>query len=209
MVIGEIVGFKCWSALRIIFFHCALKFNLKYFTFDHSWERNNSKKSRTRWLVDVRHCSCLAGKRYCDIWVEVNEFEPNTWCGQIISSLFWCLITAFTLCSAATWCCETGSECHCESVCRNHLFWSNKCSMQLFSDCADIVIKLIPLCTILSVGIKRSHTTLGLGNVDLVEQKLCCVLLDISSKSKHCHNKRYSCYLACHYGRWGCNSTVF
>jgi len=55
-------------------------------------------------------------------------------------------------------------------------FENSKCSLQLFSHCADIIIKLIPFGTIFSVGIKRkSHTTLGLGNVEFVEQKLYCV----------------------------------
>jgi len=40
-------------------------------------------------------------------------------------------------------------------------FEDSKCSMQLFSNCADIIIKLILVGTILSVGIKRkkSHNT--------------------------------------------------
>jgi hypothetical protein len=55
-------------------------------------------------------------------------------------------------------------------------FEDGKCSTQLFSNCADIIIKLIPFGTILSVGIKKKrHTSLGLGNMEVVEQKLCCV----------------------------------
>jgi len=54
MVIGEIDSWiHMLECIAYNFFHCALKFNSKYFTFDHSLERNNSKKSRTRWLVDV------------------------------------------------------------------------------------------------------------------------------------------------------------
>jgi len=51
MVIGEIDSWiQMPECIAYNFFHCALKFNSRYFTFDHSLERNNSKKSRTRWL---------------------------------------------------------------------------------------------------------------------------------------------------------------
>lgn len=37
-------------------------------------------------------------------------------------------------------------------------FEDSMCSMQLFSNCAYIIIKLIPFGTILSVGIKRKKS---------------------------------------------------
>lgn len=107
-------------------------------------------------LVDVKHCSCLVGKRYCDIWVEVNEFEPNTWCGQIISSLcfdvwYLNLLSVLLQLDALRPAVNAIVKVFVETTC----FADSKCNMQLFSDCADIIIKLIPFSTILSVGIKR------------------------------------------------------
>jgi hypothetical protein len=73
MVIGEIDSWiQMLECIAYNFFYCALKFNSKYFTFDHSLERNNVRNQELdnsgRYQTGAcGQCSCLVGKWYCDL----------------------------------------------------------------------------------------------------------------------------------------------
>jgi hypothetical protein len=121
------------------------------------------------------HRSC-PGQRV--LWL----MSRNEWIrAHGVIRLFLHTVLVFDNCIYSLFCCNfmlCDQQCHCESICRSRMFELSKCSMQLFSNCADI-IKLAPFSAILSAWVlgekERSYTALDLGNMEVVEQKSYCV----------------------------------